>query len=201
MKQPSSASPNAIVMVGLPGSGKSAFAEHFAETFESPIINTGALQQELRLDGTQADWLQAIVLNEFLKTRRTVLVDAELNTKERRAEVLKTIIKAGYRPLLVWVQTDPVESRRRATKKYPIGSGLTAHEFEAAFKNFEPPTVKEKPIVISGKHTFTTQLKIVLKQISAAAERPAPSVRTHAQRPRPQTSATQPPKSRGITIR
>lgn len=210
MKQSSSASPKAIVMVGLPGSGKSAFAEHFAETFQAPIINSGALQQELRLDGDQADWLQAIVLNEYLKTRRTVLVDAPLETKARRAAVISTIIKAGYHPLLVWVQTDPVESRRRATKKYPVGSGLTPEEFQDAFRNFEPPTAKERPVVISGKHTFTTQLKVVLKQIATATERPASASDAPARnvkQPRQEktppapTAPSTPSKPRGISIR
>lgn len=203
MKQPSSTSPNAIIMVGLPGAGKSAFAEHFAETFEAPIVNAGALQQELRLDDAQADWLQVIMLNEFFKTRRTVLIDGRLESKTRRAEMVKYVTKAGYRPLLVWVQTDPVESRRRATKKYPVGSGLTAHEFQAALKAFEPPLAKERPIVISGKHTFTTQLKVVLKQISAMSDRPKANTQAQAAysqvaHPRPQTPPTKP---RGISIR
>ena len=197
-------------MVGLPGSGKSAFAEHFAETFEAPIMNAGALQQELRLDEAQTDWLQAIVLNEYFKTRRTVLIDVRLDTKARRAEMVRFISKAGYRPLLVWVQTDPVESRRRATKKYPVGSGLTPQEFQMALQNFETPLVKERPIVISGKHTFTTQLKVVLKQINALSERPksavtpqpaAPAQPTHTVAVTQPRAQTPPSKPRGISIR
>jgi hypothetical protein len=66
----------------------------------------------------------------------------------------------------VWVQTDPVESKKRATKKQPDNSQLDSAQFDAAMRQFQNPTQAEKPVVISGKHTFTTQLRTVLKRLA-----------------------------------
>ncbi|NCS82970.1 hypothetical protein GW746_00935, partial [Candidatus Saccharibacteria bacterium] len=81
------------------------------------------------------------------------------------------IAKAGYTPLIVWVQTESIEAKRRALKKYPQGSELSAKAFEEALKTFETPVAKEQATVISGKHTYATQLRVVLRQL--ASERPA----------------------------
>ena len=68
----------------------------------------------------------------------------------------------------MWVQTDTNESHRRATKPYPKGSGMSSEEFDDLVAQFEAPHPKEHAIVISGKHTYATQLKIVLKQLAQA---------------------------------
>ncbi len=43
---------------------------------------------------------------------------------------------------------------------------MQADEFDALVDSFDPPHEKERPVVISGKHTYTSQLKIVLKQLA-----------------------------------
>lgn len=177
MKQLSSASPHAIVMVGIPGAGKTTFAEHFAETFQAPLLNSSGLQQNLGLNNDQAIWLRDLILNEYFKTNRTILIDGHLESRSKRTDILRAIAKAGYRPLVVWVQTDAVEARRRVTKNSKQTTGLSDTEFDDLLKSFQAPTAREKAIVISGKHTYTTQLKIVLKQIAKTAEN-TPSVQT-----------------------
>jgi adenylylsulfate kinase-like enzyme len=190
MKPHTTASPHAIIMVGIPGSGKSAFAERFADTFQAPILNRLKLQKDLELDNEQADKLADIMLAEFLKTRRTLVLEGGLDTKDARIETVKQLHKAGYRSLLVWVQTDTTESKRRASKPYPQGSGISEDDFDAILDHFEAPSEKEKYVVISGKHTYTTQLKIILKQLASD---------TGASKP-PKPPIT-PPRGRGIIIR
>lgn len=172
MKPLTPASPHAIIMVGIPGSGKSTFAEHFADTFQAPIVSQTKLKQEFNLHNDDAERLRDIILNEYVKTHRTLLVDGGLARKAKRAELIRILTKAGYRPILVWVQTDAIEARRRATKDYPKGSGLNDEQFDKELKAFQAPSAQEKPIVISGKHTYATQLKIVLKQLASTSTRP-----------------------------
>lgn len=172
MKPLTPASPHAIIMVGIPGSGKSMFAEHFADTFQAPIFNRSKLQRDLQLEDAQVDALEDTILNEYLKTHRTILLEGNFNRKSQRVALTHKLAKAGYRPLLVWVQTDVVESRYRATKAYPQGSGLTPDKFDSIVKQFQAPTIQEHAIVISGKHTYATQLKIVLKQLASDVQRP-----------------------------
>ena len=193
MKPLTPASPHAIIMLGIPGAGKSAFAEHFAETFQAPILNATKLRRELSLSQTSVDKLQTILLTEYLKTRRTILIDGHFEKKAKRAELVRQVMKAGYRPLMVWVQTDSVEAKRRALKDYPAGSGLSASDFDAAVAAFQAPTDQEKAIVISGKHTYATQLKIVLKQIASHVDRDIDS--SHPSSPQSR------PRARGMVLR
>lgn len=191
MKPLSPASPHVIIMVGIPGAGKSAFAERFADTFQAPILNRTKLQRDLQLDEEQVDILSEAILKEFMKTKRTILLEGNLDDKKHRAELIKYFTKLGFRPLVVWVQTDTIEARRRAVKAYPQGSGLSSDEFDDIVKHFQAPQVSERAIVISGKHTYTTQLKIVLKQIATNTQQ------------KPGNTPNQPPqpRGRGVVIR
>ena len=184
MKPLTPASPHVIIMVGIPGAGKSTFAERFAETFEAPIVNHAKLQRELQLNNDQAEHLSDAILNELLKTHKTLLIDGGTDRLTKRLELNNKLKKAGYKPLLVWVQTDTQESRWRAGKPYPKGSGLTGQEFDEIIRQFDAPKPNESPIVISGKHTYTSQLKIVLRQLASSDENrskihPAPRDSTH----------------------
>lgn len=166
MKPLTAASPHAIIMIGIPGSGKSTFAERFADTFQAPIVSQTKFQREYGVSAVDAERLRDATLTEFMKTHRTVLIDGGLDMREKREEMVRRLVKAGYRPLVVWVQTDTNEAHRRATKPYPHGSGLHSEEFDALLDQFEAPGEKEKMVVISGKHTYTSQLKIILKQLA-----------------------------------
>lgn len=170
MKQLTPASPHVIVMVGVPGAGKSTFATSFAKTFSAPFINKTFIEREYDIDSKSASAIARGFLEELLKTNKTIILESQANKRSERASLVKNIKSSGYIPLVVWVQTDVAEAKRRATKKYPSGSGLTPEEFEKAVSNFQPPTDKETVVVISGKHTYTTQLKAVLRHL--ASERP-----------------------------
>lgn len=167
MKPLTPASPHAIIMIGIPGSGKSTFAEHFADTFQAPIVSQTKLQREFNLSLAAAEALRDLILFEYTKTHRTVLIDGGLDAKAKRDDLVAKLVKNGYRPLVVWVQTDTTESLRRARRPYPRGSGLHVDEFNALVTQFDPPHEKEKTVVISGKHTYASQLKIILKQLAA----------------------------------
>lgn len=182
MKPITPASPHAIIMVGIPGSGKSTFAEHFADTFKAPIINESRIALEAGLNAAQTEAVSGVLLNEVLKTNRTFLIEAARLTKAKRTNLINTLGKAGYRTLIVWVQTEPAEAKRRALRPKPTGSGLSDSEFDTHFKAFHAPTAQEKATVISGKHTYATQLKTVLKQL--AGSRPD----THVAPPSPRQS-------------
>ena len=174
MNQLTAASPHAIIMIGIPGAGKSAFASRFAETFQAPIVSQTQLERSYHLSTEQSAALRDTILAEYMKTRRTVLIDGGVDDKQSRETLIKKLIKADYRPLIVWVQTDTVQAMRRAVKPYPIGSGLSTDLFNDAVNQFDAPSSKEKTVVISGKHTYTSQLKIVLKQLATPVTTSSP---------------------------
>lgn len=170
MKQINPASPHVIVLVGIPGAGKTTFAQRFADTFSIPYVNSSYLSRKYNLSKKAAIDLTLDTLNELTKTGKTLVVETDVDTKAKRQDISKYIETKGYRPMFVWVQTEMTEASRRATKAYPAGSGLKPVEFEKACSSFQPLDDKEKYVVLSGKHTYPTQLKAVLKQI--ALERP-----------------------------
>ena len=60
---------------------------------------------------------------------------------------------------------------------------MTAEQFDDAVRQFSEPHVHEKPIVISGKHTYATQARTILSRLgneNRAAQTPSvqPAERT-----------------------
>lgn len=172
MKPSDTSKPHLIIPVGIPGSGKSFFAEHFAETFQAPIISFEKIHEQIyqHSEYTKEEIeitnnIAILFLKEVLKTGRTVIYEGQTSLRSERINITKIAHDAGYEPLIVWVQTDADTSKRRATKSTPQKSGITAQEFETRLKKFTSPHNTEKYIVISGKHTYVSQLKIVLKNL------------------------------------
>ena len=160
-------------MVGIQGSGKTFFASKFAETFNAPYIDRDTILTYAN-DETSGDSLVGVMLEELLKTRKSVVVEADTATRTSRMTLAKQLRDAGYVPLFVWVQVDQETARQRSLKQ-----GRSGEEHDAALKRFTPPTSTEHALVISGKHTYATQARIVLKKLSApraaASPRPAPA--------------------------
>jgi len=168
MKPSTPTAAHVIIMVGIPGAGKTTFAEHFTKTFQAPFVNVQAIQAATAINDATALVTSNLMLDEIFKTKRTVIYEGPTSTKTDRVELIKKITAAGYSHLLVWVQTESLEAKRRATKKQADNSQLSSDEFNAAIQHFQAPSVTEKPIVISGKHTYNTQLKIVLKHLAGS---------------------------------
>ena len=166
--------PHAIVMVGIQGSGKTFFASKFSETFHAPYVDQEALAAHAS-DDKATDVLVDIMLSELLKTCQSVVIEVDTATRTSRAQLAKRLRDAGYTPLFVWVQVDADTAKQRSMKK----PGVTAEEHASGLKQFAAPSPTDKALVISGKHTYATQARIVLKKLSApraaASHRPAPA--------------------------
>jgi predicted kinase len=169
--------PHVIVMVGIPGAGKTTFAKRFAKTFEAPYINPRDITELTGIDTHAAAKVTTLLFNELLKTNRTLVFEGVTHAHTQRLALENMVTKAGYKVLTVWVQTDPNESKHRATKKRKGSLALSDAEFDAAYRQFQNPVVSEKAVVISGKHTYATQLKIVLKRLATTARADVPPVK------------------------
>lgn len=172
MKPIVSTKPHLIIMVGIPGSGKSFFAEHFATTFNAPIVSFDKLRQALFIPMALSDEEDIIInrvanymLDEVLKTGRTVLYEGLTNLRNDRNLIAKKARDADYEPMFVWVQTELIDAKKRATKANGDKPALDDDRFKEKLKQFNSPHPSENPIVISGKHTYASQLKIVLKHL------------------------------------
>ena len=162
--------PHLIILVGIPGAGKSFFAEHFAETFKSPLVSTEIIRNKLFSvpsynadEDIIIDTVSDYLLDEVLKTNRTIVYRGKSASRANRAELVKKCRSAGYEPLIVWVQTDIATAKKRYVKAIKVETA--AEKFETELKKFAPPHAIEGAVVISGKHTYDSQLKIVLKKL------------------------------------
>lgn len=201
MKSLSLNKPHLIIMVGIPGSGKTFFAEHFSSTFKAPFINLNYLRSNLFTNPTFSDQEDQItknvsdyMLDQMLKTNQTIIYEGLSDRRAERIEIVRKAREAGYESLLIWVQTEPVTAKKRATAK-SNDNQMSNEVFNEKIKRFSPPHSSEKAIVISGKHTYTSQLKIAL--IRLASKKPIP-------RPQPippVITPTRAPINRNILIR
>jgi predicted kinase len=202
MKSLSLTKPHIIVMVGVPGSGKSFFAEKFSETFHAPYISRDKITA-LVPDVAIADKLVLLQLAEFVKTKHSIIIEGPTLTRTERSDIAKLARRAGYECMLVWVQTHPDTARMRSVKSAKngtISSVRTPSEFEQQVKRFNPPNAQEKPVVISGMHTYATQARAVLKKLSSERTEEVAQIRPPARDTQTQTPPPQTPPRRSITI-
>jgi predicted kinase len=167
-------------MVGIPGAGKTHFAKHFAKTFNAPFLNHHVIADLSSSSEQKSGELSSLLLDEIMKTQRTVVLEAPLGARKARQSVAKKTKAAGYTTLFVWVQTDSDEARRRSTKR---GGRHDKASFEESVRSFQPMHSSESFIVISGKHTFATQVKSVLRHLAeprpASTPKPRPGVQNN----------------------
>lgn len=157
-------------MIGIPGSGKTTFAQRFSNTFSAPFLNVPNLRA-----GDSTLQVAEELLIEFCKTKQTLLYEGLSGSRAERTAVAKLVRSYGYEPLYVWVQTDPNKAKQRMTKSTSrTPAQMTADEFDDSVAKFTAPNHSEKGIVLSGMHTYATQAKSVLKRLSSATSpRPA----------------------------
>ncbi len=168
MKSLQLSKPHLIAVVGIPGAGKTFFAKQFSDTFSAPYIDQSSLRSMLPDDDTTAVMCD-YVIDQLCRTKQTILIEGPGATKASRRDVAELAKRHGYQPLFIWVQTEPITAQTRATKG--VGPNrqqlmlISDSEFDALSREFEPLLPSEKYMVISGKHTYASQAKIVLKKL------------------------------------
>lgn len=186
--------PLVLVTVGVPGSGKSYFARRFADMFSSPLVSFDEIRYELFNDITFSEDENAIVarmaglqVRELLKLHKTIIIDGGHNPRVSRMELAKVAKNNDYGVLYVWVQTDQNTARLRSTRRSTktdddlLNRSLTNDEFESQAKKFTAPSEFEKFVVISGRHNFPSQARIVLKKMIG----PHQEVQVPVEQPKP----------------
>lgn len=201
MKSLNLTKPHLIVVVGIPGAGKTYFGQQFSTTFNAPYLKYDDLY-EFSGDESVIQNIWDYTLDKLAQTKQTLLLEGPGATKADRRQLSELAHAYGYQTLYIWVQTEPTTAQVRATKGvgrikplYPLSS----KEFETRAASFEPLSPSEHYLVISGKHTYASQAKNVLQKLTQARSERA-KIPTAAKRPEA-TQAHTPTDRRGrITI-
>ena len=134
---------------------------HLQSNSLAPFFNLSELQKESGL--TREHIL--LIVRQIAKTGQTLIIEGGLDTEAERTEIRNILREAGYNPALIWVQADATTIRNRLRAKLRSTAKAKA-EYDAKIDVMEAPGEAESPIVLSGKHTYATQLKHVLTQLA-----------------------------------
>lgn len=160
-----------IMVYGAPGSGKTFFAQKFSKVFRAPLLDLNSLRHHLygkpdygKSENTTMRFIGEQLLTDLMLSDQTIILEGCLDKKKERDQVRQIAKDHGYDAELIWVQTDLATTRQRVVSHEH--HKLTKKQFDNIVNELESPMQAEKPLVISGKHTFATQVKIVLGQLS-----------------------------------
>lgn len=176
MKSLSLTTPRVIFLVGIPGAGKTYFAEKFSEAFGAPFIETDKIRRIITdkpsystEEQQYVDELAALQLTELMKTRKTIIFEGGTEARVERTNLAKFVRSFGYEPMIVWVQTDPSTAKTRAIRGVRGHSKLSLiseERFNQLCDRFTMPNSSEQATVISGRHTPAVQTKAILKKLA-----------------------------------
>lgn len=170
--------PHLFVVVGIPGAGKTFFAKQFSESLNAPFLLLDELANFTSNQET-THRLADFTLNMLVKTKQNIFIEGTGSTKAERRHLAAFAETKGYQPLFIWVQTEPLTAEVRAIKGTPRQKPvrpLTPRQFAQKAASFESFDSQEQYIVISGKHTYTSQERNTLAKLAAIQKktRPAP---------------------------
>lgn len=213
MKSLSLSRPVAILMIGAPGSGKSFFARQFADMFSSPLVSFDAIRNELYQDPNYTPEEEGFVTRiaaqmseQLFKTHKSFIIDGGMNSRTARYEVSRIAKQNGYDTLIVWVQIDERTSLARSQRRQngrpedKLSRPLTPEQHQRLTKAFTPPNARDNVLVISGKHTFSTQARILLKRLAPVARETGTPTAHNTTIQAPTDRKPQLPTTRRLTI-
>ncbi len=165
------------MLYGFPGAGKSYFARQLGDQLQAAHVHGDRIRSELfekptydKEENAVIGQLMDYMTHEFLNVGISVIYDVNALRQTQRLNLRELARRAHAQPLLVWLQIDPDSAfarassrdRRRTDDKYSEPIDRPAFdEFAARMQN---PNGTEDYIVISGKHTFNTQVSAVFKK-------------------------------------
>jgi predicted kinase len=171
------AKPILIMLYGYSGAGKSFFARQLVEQVQAAHVYGDRIRGELfdtpRYDKEENDVVEQLMdymTGEFLSAGLSVVYDVNAMRVSQRRNLRELARKTKALPVLIWLQIDQesafarlgLRDRRRADDKFAGPSDRAT--FDRIAGGMQNPQ-NEEYIVISGKHTFDSQLSAFIKRM------------------------------------
>ena len=169
--------PVMIILYGFPGSGKTYFARQLCNDLKAAHIQDDKIRSELfekpvysREENQIVNNLMNYMTEEFSSAGISIIYDTNTARISQRRALRELAAKNKVEDLMVWLQIDIESSfsrvvkrdRRKIDDKY--ASPMDRSTFEKLVHNMQNPTNTEKYIVLSGKHSYTTQKNMIFKR-------------------------------------
>lgn len=187
--------PILLCLYGFPGSGKSYVARNLADSLNIAHISADRIRSELfsqpRFDAQE----NAIVLHlmnymaeEFLSAGVGVVFDINAMRVGQRKKLKELAKKHKAEYLLIWLQIDKdssfarTQARDKRTSDDRYSQSYTAESYDNYTASMQNPS-DEQYMVISGKHSFTTQKNAIINKLFQIGVIKSETVRTNIARP------------------
>ncbi len=170
--------PALILVYGFPGSGKTYLARQLSADLHAAHVQGDRIRSELfeapRYDDQENELVEHLMLymtEEFLSAGLSVVYDINASRLSQRRYLRDLARKNKANPVLVWLQVDPetalsrVVKRDRRTSDDRYALPLDRTTFEQLASRMQNPSSTEDYIVLSGKHTYTTQRSAIIKKL------------------------------------
>jgi len=169
--------PVVIMLYGFPGAGKTHFATELGKAMSAAHVQGDRIRYELfdspkydKQENEVVTHLMEYMTEEFLQAGVSVIFDTNAHRLVQRRTIRDIARKSKATPLLIWLQIDhdsafmrtAKRDRRKNNDKY--AQPFTREAFDAYIGQMQNPK-HEDYMVISGKHTFNTQLGAVMKKL------------------------------------
>jgi predicted kinase len=170
--------PALVLLYGFPGAGKTYFARQFCDGVQAAHVHGDRIRTELfesprydKQENAVIAQLMDYMTEEFLNAGISVVYDMNAMRARQRLDLRELARKAHATPIVVWFQIDTESAyarsiqrdRRRADDKY--AASMDRDTFETIVSHMQNPVNTEDYIVVSGKHTFSTQFTAVARRM------------------------------------
>lgn len=169
--------PALICLYGFPGAGKSYVARNLASDVQLANISSDRIRSELfqnpRYDAQEnaiVTHLMDYICEEFLSAGVSVVYDTNALRSAQRRKLRELARKHHAEYMLIWIQIDidsaysRTQDRDRRTSDDKFAEPQTKSTYDRQLAGMQNPE-GEDYIVISGKHTFSTQKSAIINRL------------------------------------
>lgn len=169
--------PLLVALYGFPGSGKSFTARQLADELGMAYVSADRIRSELfeqprfdKQENSIISHLMNYMCEEFIHAGVSVVFDTNAARINQRFHLRELARKAKAEYLLIWLQIDPdsafarTQKRDRRTLDDKYAYQHDANSFQQVLSSMQNPR-DEDYLVISAKHTFSTQKGAIMNRL------------------------------------
>ena len=167
------------MLYGYPGAGKTYFSRQFCEHIQAAHLEQDRIRFELfdeprftKQENFVVGKLMDFMASEFLAAGVSVVYDMNAMRLSQRLNLRELCNRNNAKSLVVWFQVDPdtaylrnaKRDRRSADDRYSVGYDV--EQFKQLLSYMQNPEPVEDYLVISGKHSFPSQLSSISRKLA-----------------------------------